>query len=55
MSNLVDTIIDYPNSKMYIEQLCDRMKELGCLTEQQVALYKQHTKDVENGLDTDVC
>lgn len=54
MANLVDTIIDYPNSKIYIEQLCERMLELKCLTEQQVGLYRQHTENIENGLDTDV-
>ena len=54
MSNLVDTIIDYPNSKIYIEQLCARMQELNCLTEEQVGLYKKHTYNIENRLDTDV-
>lgn len=33
MANFVDTIIDYPNSSLYVEQLFKRMQEVNVLTE----------------------
>ena len=47
MANFVDTIIDYPNSPLYVEQLFKRMQEVEVLTEAQVAPYRQHIANVE--------
>ena len=32
MANFVDTIIDYPNSKIYVQQLVERMQTIEALT-----------------------
>jgi hypothetical protein len=51
MANIVDTIIDYPNSKIYVEQLCQQMKALEVLTEQQVINYRLHIVKVANDIE----
>ena len=47
MTNFVDTTIDFPNSKIYIEQLFQRLQKLEVLTKEQVAKYKEHIGNVE--------
>ncbi len=47
MANFLDTIIDYPNSKIYAEQLITRMQEISVLTPQQVKNYSMHMEHVE--------
>ena len=47
IANFVDTIIDYPNSKIYIEQLFLRMKEFDLLTTKQLQNYRLHIENLE--------
>ena len=47
MANFLDTIIDYPNSKIYAEQLIQRMEEIKVLTASQVKNYSMHIDHVE--------
>lgn len=47
MQNLLDTLIDYPNSKEYMFQLLDKYEELGII--EDPALYKEHIEKIENG------
>ncbi len=47
MANFVDTIIDYPNSKIYVQQLVERMKTINALSSKQASNYMQHIEDIE--------
>ena len=47
IANFVDTIIDYPNSKIYIEQLFLRLKEFDLLTTKQLQNYRLHIENLE--------
>ena len=47
IANYFDTVIDYPMSRAYVEQLCQRFKELEVLSEQRVEEYKAHLENVE--------
>ena len=48
LSNFVDMMIDYPNSKSYANQLFLRLRSLDLLTDDQVALYSKHIDNLEN-------
>ena len=55
MANFVDILIDYPNSKIYVEQLFERLQQESILTERQVANYRLHIENVEKqGIDIDM-
>ena len=55
MANFVDILIDYPNSKIYVEQLFKRLQQESILTERQVANYRLHIENVEKqGIDIDI-
>lgn len=47
MANFLDTIIDYPNSKIYATEFCQRLNEIEVLTEEQTTNYKKHIENVE--------
>ena len=55
MANFVDILIDYPNSKIYIEQLFQRLLRIEVLTDKQVTNYWLHIENVEKqGIDLDI-
>lgn len=55
MANFVDILIDYPNSKIYVEQLFERLCKENILSERQVANYRLHIENVEKqGIDIDM-
>ena len=55
MANFVDILIDYPNSKIYVEQLFERLQQESILTDRQVANYRLHIENVEKqGIDIDI-
>lgn len=55
MANFVDILIDYPNSKIYIEQLFQRLLRIEVLTDKQVSNYWLHIENVEKqGIDLDI-
>jgi len=55
MANFVDILIDYPNSKIYIEHLFARMTQEDLLTDKQVANYRLHIENVEKqGIEIDM-
>lgn len=35
ISNFVDMLIDYPNSKVYVNELFDKLLEMGVMTNDQ--------------------
>lgn len=47
MARFVDTIIDYPNAKIYIQELVERMEQIELLTAKQAANYKLHIQHIE--------
>lgn len=47
MARFVETIIDYPNAKIYIQELVERMEQIQLLTAKQAANYKLHIKHIE--------
>lgn len=55
MANFTETVIDYPNAKIYIEQLFERMQTIEILTADRVKGYKLHIENIEKGeLDTEI-
>lgn len=55
MANFVDILIDYPNSKIYIEHLYTRMTQEDLLSDKQVANYRLHIENVEKqGIEIDM-
>lgn len=40
MTNFVDMLIDYPNSKVYASDMFDKLLEMGVMTKDQNQLYK---------------
>lgn len=48
ISNFVDMLIDYPNSKQYANEMFDKLLEMGVMTKDQNQLYKQHIENLEN-------
>ena len=54
MACFVDILIDYPNSKIYIEHLFERLCQENILTESLVTNYRLHIEKVEKqGIDID--
>lgn len=51
MSNFVDMLIDYPNSKVYASDMFDKLLEMGVMTKDQNQLYKQHIQNLDNWED----
>jgi len=47
MARFVDTIIDYPNSKLYVKELVEKLVEMQMLTEKQAVNYKLHLENIE--------
>ena len=47
MANFLDSMIDYPNSKMYVFGLFDKLNELGILNSVQLEKYKTHVENLE--------
>jgi hypothetical protein len=47
MANFLDTMIDYPNAKMYVFALFDQVQALQLLNQTQVNNYKQHVENLE--------
>ena len=51
MTNFVDMLIDYPNSKVYASDMFDKLLEMGVMTKDQNQLYKQHIQNLDNWED----
>ena len=47
MARFVDTIIDYPNSKLYATELVERMEQTSVLTAEQATNYRLHIAHIE--------
>jgi len=48
MANFVDTSIDYPNSKMYVEQLLVCMEStVELFTSEKAKIYRLHIKNMQ--------
>ena len=48
MTNFLDTMIDYPNSKQYAFGLFEKLKQLNLLTQEEVKKYEAHVENLEN-------
>ena len=46
LANFSDTLIDYPNSQGYSEEMFKKLAELGVLSGEQVEKYKRHVENV---------
>ena len=42
LSNFLDMLIDYPNSKTYAGNMLDRLLKINLIDEDQLSRYKQH-------------
>ena len=51
MTNFVDMLIDYTNSKVYASDMFDKLLEMGVMTKDQNQLYKQHIQNLDNWED----
>ena len=47
MANFLDTMIDYPNAKMYVFAVFEQVQALQLLNQTQVNNYKQHVENLE--------
>ena len=47
LANLLDTLIDYPNSKDYVFQMIDRLNETGVITGEMDQKYKRHVETLD--------
>ena len=48
LANFIDTIIDYPQSRVYAFEMFDKMGSLGIIKEDMVEKYKQHVNIIQN-------
>ena len=53
MARFLDTMIDYPNAKMYVFGVFEKMETLKLLSEVQVQKYKTHVENLEK-FDEDI-
>ena len=53
LANFLDTLIDYPNSRVYAFEMFDRLGALGILSPEMIAKYKQHVENLEHYNDDD--
>jgi hypothetical protein len=51
LANFIDTLIDYPMSRIYAGELFDRLGEKGVLQEEQIKNYKLHVENLEEQAD----
>ena len=47
MARFVDTIIDYPNAKLYVQELIETMESTELLSAKQAVNYKLHLENIE--------
>ena len=47
MARFSDTIIDYPNSKLYFSELVERLEQMEVLTAKKASVYKLHLENIE--------
>jgi len=47
MARYVDTIIDYPNAKIYMNEFIEAMLSIELLTPKQAVNYKLHMENIE--------
>ena len=47
MARFSDTIIDYPNSKLYFIELVERLEQIEVLTAKKASVYKLHLENIE--------
>ena len=47
MARFVDTIIDYPNAKLYVAELIESMVSAELLSEKMAVNYKLHLENIE--------
>ena len=53
LANFIDTLIDYPMSRIYAGELFDRLGEKGILQEDQIKNYKLHVENLEDQANDD--
>ena len=53
LANFIDTMIDYPMSRIYAGELFDRLGEKGILQEEQIKNYKLHVENLEDQANDD--
>jgi len=53
LANFIDTLIDYPMSRIYAGELFDRLGEKGILQEEQIKNYKLHVENLEDQANDD--
>jgi hypothetical protein len=46
LANFIDTLIDYPKSREYSQELFGRLGTLGILHHEQVKKYKAHVENL---------
>jgi len=51
LANFIDTLIDYPMSRIYAGELFDRLGQKGILQEEQIRNYKLHVENLEEQAD----
>ncbi len=47
LANFIDTLIDYPMSRVYVFELFDKLGSLGILQQDMIQKYKQHVENLE--------
>jgi hypothetical protein len=53
LANFIDTLIDYPMSRIYAGELFDRLGEKGILQAEQIKNYKLHVENLEEQANDD--
>jgi hypothetical protein len=48
LANFIDTIIDYPNSRVYAFDMFERLGAAGILKADMIPKYKQHVEHLQD-------
>ena len=48
LANFIDTIIDYPNSRVYAFDMFERLGAAGILKSDMIPKYKQHVEHLQD-------
>jgi len=48
LANYIDTVIDYPNAKIYAFMLLDKLVELKIVAPDMIDKYKKHVENLQS-------
>lgn len=51
LANFIDTLIDYPMSRVYAGELFERLGDKGVLQQEQIRNYRLHVENLEEQAD----